>query len=101
MLCFKAAEAVVAGAKIEIASPSGKSSGLFYVLGFDLFGRLLDENVGILGKSAGSSKKQAAMFRALRQQTLNELEAEWNRLAYKLWIVIGGESGAAVGQRVT
>jgi hypothetical protein len=58
----------------------------------------LDIRVRIFGKTTRRREEEAAVRGGLREQPFNELQAERQRRADQIRVVVGGVRGAALGE---
>lgn len=63
--------------------------------------RLVLHEVRVGREAAGRGEEEPAVRRRHSQDALVSLQAEWDRLADQLWVVIGGINAGATGERIS
>jgi hypothetical protein len=94
------AQAVIARPPVHAPRAIFQLRGPGQVVRFGFLGLLLQERIGVLGKAARRRQQQAPVIRALGQQALDQLETERGGCPDQLGVVVGGERGAPLGDRV-
>jgi deoxycytidine triphosphate deaminase len=99
MFDFDGAQRVIASAQIQPARSRELRPRSLHITVIQLFGVLLNETEGVLRETSRRRHEQFTITRRLAQNAFVQLEAEWNRLANQLRIVIPAEGVAAARKR--